>query len=287
MWQSLMCLVVACSYKNVDRDILRGEAVTVTSVLHDPYLRLKDASLEGNEKYEGFFKDLMDAIGNVLGFSFNINLTEDSRYGACVDYGRNPANGNCEAWTGLVGDVVSGNADLAVADLTITPDRLMALDFTQPIINSGLVVMTKSDVEAETVEDLIAQGFTFMMNEGGATQAYISRSSDSTIIKLWKNSKGVQNNEVAVDLMLNSSANYAVLMEHTSNRYHSQDCRLKIVGEPLNSIGYGLAMAKGVAKKGPNGAIGLRTILDYAIAKVKQDGTVARLEDKWWPKRNC
>ena len=51
----------------------------------------------------------------------------------------------------------SGAADLAVADLTISPERLMAVDFTQPIISGGLVVMTKAEVEAESIEDLVNQ----------------------------------------------------------------------------------------------------------------------------------
>lgn len=54
------------------------------------------AQLGGNEEYEGFIKDLLDELGRMMGFQYQIVLSEDNRYGVPIGDGR---------WNGLVGMV--------------------------------------------------------------------------------------------------------------------------------------------------------------------------------------
>ena len=46
----------------------------------------------------------------------------------------------------MIGEVMRGEADLAVADLTATPLRALAVDFTQPILENGLVAVASRQV---------------------------------------------------------------------------------------------------------------------------------------------
>ena len=50
---------------------------------------------EGNDGYEGFIKDLLEEISNVQGFTYELVLSVDNKYG--VNSGGN--------WSGLVGMV--------------------------------------------------------------------------------------------------------------------------------------------------------------------------------------
>eukprot|EP00088_Acartia_fossae_P068625 TRINITY_DN8744_c0_g1_i1.p1 TRINITY_DN8744_c0_g1~~TRINITY_DN8744_c0_g1_i1.p1 ORF type:complete len:287 (-),score=100.23 TRINITY_DN8744_c0_g1_i1:117-977(-) len=286
MWQSLLCLLMTCSYKPSDRTMLAGEKLKITTVPNTPYITLKDNhdSLSGNDKYEGFFKDVLDELADIMLFDYEIHDTKDSRYGACLNYNKDIA---CAEWTGMVGEVVRGEADMALGDITITPERILAVDATQPIINGGLVTVTKSDVEASSVEDLLDQGYKFMMYEGGATNKFVSSSTDSTINRIWQNREFISSNREGIEKLKNSSGKYALLMEHMSKYTVAMDCQLKVVGEPMNSLGFGLVIPKGAAKRYNGQVMEYRTILNYGIAKLKREGVISRLENKWWPARKC
>ena len=61
---------------------------------HEPWLKLKDDSSNrvGNDRYEGYLIDLIDALHQKLGANFDIHIAGDGRYGAPTDAG---------PWTGM------------------------------------------------------------------------------------------------------------------------------------------------------------------------------------------
>lgn len=50
------------------------------------------------------------------------------------------ANGN---WDGIVGELVRGEADIAIAPLTISSQRERAIEFSMPFMNMGISIMIK------------------------------------------------------------------------------------------------------------------------------------------------
>ena len=46
-------------------------------------------------------------------------------------------------WTGIVGELLRGEADLAVAHLTIDNERAQVIDFSNPFKHQGLSIMVK------------------------------------------------------------------------------------------------------------------------------------------------
>ena len=50
-------------------------------------------------------------------------------------------NTNGTAWSGLVGAVIDQQADLAVAALSITPEREEVIDFTVPFLETGITIV--------------------------------------------------------------------------------------------------------------------------------------------------
>jgi len=43
----------------------------------------------------------------------------------------------------MIGEVVSGKADMIVAPLTISPERALAIDFSKPFKYQGLTILVK------------------------------------------------------------------------------------------------------------------------------------------------
>ena len=48
-----------------------------------------------------------------------------------------------KSWNGMIGELVSGKADMIVAPLTISPERAMHIDFSKPFKYQGLTILVK------------------------------------------------------------------------------------------------------------------------------------------------
>lgn len=64
-----------------------------------PYLSYieEHATKFGNDKYEGYAKDLMDSIGKIAGFEYTFDLVEDNQAGTY--------DNNLGRWNGLIGEI--------------------------------------------------------------------------------------------------------------------------------------------------------------------------------------
>ncbi|TMW39962.1 hypothetical protein DOY81_014957, partial [Sarcophaga bullata] len=89
--------------------------------------------LEGNARYEGYSMDLIDAIAKFLNFKYEFQLAPDGKYGAY--------NKVTKQWDGLVRQLLDGNADLGICDLTMTSARRQAVDFTPPFMTLGISIL--------------------------------------------------------------------------------------------------------------------------------------------------
>lgn len=63
---------------------------------------LKDTAIEltGNDRYEGYAVDLMDALAPILGVDYEIIIQKDGNAG---EY-----NNETQLWDGMIGKVISG-----------------------------------------------------------------------------------------------------------------------------------------------------------------------------------
>uniref|UniRef100_F6VW97 Glutamate receptor n=1 Tax=Equus caballus TaxID=9796 RepID=F6VW97_HORSE len=101
----------------------------------EPYVLFKksDKPLYGNDRFEGYCIDLLRELSTILGFTYEIRLVEDGKYGAQDD-----ANGQ---WNGMVRELIDHKADLAVAPLAITYVREKVIDFSKPFMTLGISIL--------------------------------------------------------------------------------------------------------------------------------------------------
>ncbi|RXM97334.1 Glutamate receptor 1, partial [Acipenser ruthenus] len=102
-----------------------------------PYVMLKKnhEQYEGNEKYEGYCVELAAEIAKHARYKYRLEIVPDGKYGA-----RDP---DSKMWNGMVGELVYGRADVAVAPLTITLVREEVIDFSKPFMSLGISIMIK------------------------------------------------------------------------------------------------------------------------------------------------
>ncbi|XP_076442925.1 uncharacterized protein LOC143281574 [Babylonia areolata] len=83
----------------------------------------------------GLSIDILARISRELNFNYSLFEVESGGYGSAVDHTNNTE------WTGLMGAVMKGQAEVAMAALSITPERQMAVDFSVPFLETGITIV--------------------------------------------------------------------------------------------------------------------------------------------------
>ncbi|XP_053151139.1 glutamate receptor ionotropic, NMDA 3B isoform X1 [Hemicordylus capensis] len=81
----------------------------------------------------GYCIDLLEKLAEDLPFDFDLYIVGDGKYGAWK-------NGR---WTGLVGDLLSGTAHMAVTSFSINSARSRVIDFTSPFFSTSLGILVR------------------------------------------------------------------------------------------------------------------------------------------------
>ncbi|XP_042587991.1 glutamate receptor ionotropic, NMDA 3A-like [Cyprinus carpio] len=82
----------------------------------------------------GYCIDLLEKLAEDMRFDFDLYIVGDGKYGAYK-------NGR---WTGLVGDLMSGAAHLAVTSFSINSARSQVIDFTSPFFSTSLGILVRT-----------------------------------------------------------------------------------------------------------------------------------------------
>ncbi|XP_050359443.1 ionotropic receptor 25a [Nymphalis io] len=123
------------------RDFFRigtSPAVPWTLPKYDPESGEQMLSEDGEPLYEGYCIDLIDKIAEEMGFDYEIITPKSGTFG------RRLPNGS---WDGIIGDLMAGETDIAVAALTMTAEREEVVDFVAPYFEqTGILIVIRKPI---------------------------------------------------------------------------------------------------------------------------------------------
>lgn len=104
-WNAIDRLIVTRSSEELQSQkaaTLQSKVFTVITRTGMPYLELVQSEeiLTGNDRYEGFVKDLMDEIAKVKNITYKLKLVSNNQPGR-----HDPVTGK---WNGMIGEVIEG-----------------------------------------------------------------------------------------------------------------------------------------------------------------------------------
>ncbi|XP_069192972.1 glutamate receptor 1 [Procambarus clarkii] len=93
-----------------------------------------------NGRLSGYIGDILNVLKMAHNFSLSYSILKGYAYGSLV-------NGSSNKWTGMVGELQQGRADLTVSELSITKERNDVVTYTQPVfvVSRRLYVSTPQD----------------------------------------------------------------------------------------------------------------------------------------------
>ena len=119
--------------------------------------RPTDISLMTNEMpnrgLTGYCINLLERLAQGMDFDYEIVAADNN------EYGKKRADGT---WSGVVGDLISGEIDISVAALTMTTEREEVIDFVAPYFDQSgisiiLVITEEPATEAATFFSLVRE----------------------------------------------------------------------------------------------------------------------------------
>lgn len=175
------------------------------------------------------------------------------------------------AWDGIFVALAQGQFDAVVSGVTISDERLRTVDFSEPYLRYGQVVLVRSDETAVTGVDTL-RGRTVAVQTG--------TTNDEKATSLKKEGKvgDVKRYEtfaLAVKALINKDVDAVIIDSPAADGYMATNPgKLKKVGEPFTSEALGIALKQGETA--------LKTAFDAALVQMKTDGTIDRLYQKWF-----
>ncbi|WP_094603804.1 Glutamine-binding periplasmic protein [Sporomusa silvacetica DSM 10669] len=205
---------------------------------------------EKTKDYIGFDMDLIKAVGKQMGVEVQVQSM---------------------GFDGLIPALEAGNIDAAISGMTITDERAKKVNFSKPYYKSGLSMVVKADNNTlKSFKDLEGKRIAVQIGTTGASEA--KKIKDVKVREF--------NNAPEAFIELNSGGVDAVVNDLPVNEYYIAQAGgkdAKIVGEPLNSEEYGIA----VAKKNTE----LAEKINKAIDELKKNGEYEKIYVKWFGKK--
>ena len=226
-----------------------AEAGEVTTVTEGILTMGTNAAFPPYEYYEGdtvvgIDAEIAQAIAEKLGLSLEI-----------VDMDFNS----------IITAVQSGKVDVGIAGMTVEPDRLENVDFTDSYATGVQVVIVTEDSDIASVDDL--EGKLIGTQEGTTGWSYCSEDyGDDMVIPY-------TNGATAVQALLDGKVDCVVIDQQPALSFVEANEGLKILETEYAVEDYAIAVSK------DNTA--LRDAINTALNELIEDGTVQGLLDKY------
>jgi polar amino acid transport system substrate-binding protein len=204
-----------------------------------------------------------DKNNNLVGFDIDYAKAAAKKMGTSVKF--QPID-----WSTKEAELSSGRIDLIWNGYTITDERKKKVLFTKPYLKNSQVIVTRADSNINKLDDLSGKvvGLQSQSSAADALNASPIKSKIKTVTEY-------KTNDLALTDLKNGRLDAVVIDEVVINYYMSlQKDSYKVLGESLAPEEYGVGVKKG------NEA--LLNKLQKALDEMNQDGTAAKISEKWF-----
>jgi len=204
--------------------------------------------VDENKNIVGFAPEMMKAIAEAAGFDVEIRNT---------------------AWDGIFAGLAAGNYDAICSSVTITEERKQTMDFSDPYVNAGQVLVVEKSLNGvSTLKDLVGKKVGAQIGTTGAIE--IQKVPGVELATY--DEVGLAFEDLANGRIAGVVADNPIAADFALQNPKFKD-KLKIVGEPFTDEWLGIAVRKGDTKT--------LTLINDGLAKIKANGKLEEIAKKW------
>jgi len=178
---------------------------------------------------------MRDKNGDLIGFELDVGRQLAEDMGVEVEFVPT-------AWDGIIPALVSGNFDVIISGMSVTAQRNLTVNFTDPYAFSGLAILAnKSMTEGMSLEDFNSPDVTFSARRGATPAIVIAKQfPDANLLQFDEDGAAAQE-------VLNGNAHATMASQPTPNREAGRHPETLFV--PFENLydprGEGFALRKG------------------------------------------
>ena len=204
--------------------------------------------VDANKNIVGFDIDLVNEIAKAEGFQVEIKNT---------------------AWDGIFAGLAAGNYQVIASSVTITDERKATMDFSDPYVNAGQVLVVRKDATGiNSLNNLVGKKVGAQIGTTGAIE--IGKVQGVEL-------KTYDEVGLAFEDLVNGNIQGVVADSPIAANFALQNAtykdKLMIVGKPFTDEWLGFAFKKGDTKT--------LKLFNDGLAKVKASGKLDELQKKW------
>ena len=218
----------------------KGELHMATNAAFEPY------EFKEGDKIVGIDAEIAAAIAEKLGMTLEI---QDMEFKAII-----PA-------------VTEGKIDFGMAGMTVTPERLQSVNFSETYATGVQVIIVKEGSEIASVDDL--EGKTIGVQSGTTGDIYATDDYGQ------ENVKQFANGSLAVQALANDQVDCVIIDNEPAKNFVAANEGLKILDTEYTVEDYAAAIAKENTE--------LLDSFNAALAELKADGTIDAIIAKYIP----
>ncbi len=222
--------------------VSEGKLIMATNAYFQPY------EFYDGDKIVGIDAEIAEAIAKKLGLTLEI---KDMNFDT------------------IITAVNAGDADVGIAGMTVTPDRLKEVDFSLSYAKGVQAIIVKEDSAITNVDDLYADGANQKVGVQLGTTGDIYCSDDFGAERV---TQYVTGNE-AVAALLGGDVDCVIIDNEPAKAFVANNAGLKILETTYADEDYAIAIKKGNAE--------LKAAIDKAIDELTEDGTIDAIIDKY------
>ena len=230
------------SPEGVDRS--NGTLVMATNATFEPYEYYED------QKVVGIDPDIAQAVCDVLGYDLKI---EDMEFDSII-----PA-------------VTSGKASMGMAGMTVTPDRLKSVDFSDTYATGVQAIIVKEGSDITSVDDLFAEGASHKIGVQTGTTGDLYTTDDIEGAGLGTVER-FQKGADAVLALTQGKIDCVVIDNNPAKSFVAANEGLKILDTEYAVEDYAICLPKNSP---------LTEKINTALAELTADGTIQKIIDKY------
>jgi polar amino acid transport system substrate-binding protein len=204
---------------------------------------------ENTKEIIGFDIDLFNAVAEAGGFTIEFQNT---------------------AWDGIFAGLAAGKYDAIISSVTITDERKKEMDFSQPYINAGQILVVPEEMRG--VSELADMEGMVVGAQIGTTGSFEIEDVLGTKSLKTYDEIGFAFEDLAVGRIDGVVADTPVAADYALQN-ESYKGKLKIVGEPFTDEYYGICVQKGDAE--------VLEAINAGLDKVLGTSIYENIEKKW------
>lgn len=202
-----------------------------------------------NGKIVGIDMDILDAISKETGLKFKINEM---------------------SFSSIIASLNNKKVDIAIAGMGVTEERKKQVDFSSTYFEANFALLSKKKVNFKSLDELIDK--TIVVQTGTTMYDFLVNYNKTHPIDKQIKIHALDSNAIGIEMLIRGKAD-ALLAEELQGKAYAKMHR-ELVYAKIYSKNSGYAIA--LQKKSP-----YTKIIDNAVRKLKQNGTIDKIIEKW------